>query len=156
LGGEGRTQYGYGNSSHGIFPYPANYSKVEKFSGVDEKIDGLGEVIIWNEFDLRYVIEDTGNDDFYFEAYWGSPFDNDYTDNQVLDFLLDQFVSIPFSPYTRPKSVRWKAPASASKEDAKYTVALPTRLNTTGLDYAKRFPNGKQTVLTSILNLLLD
>jgi hypothetical protein len=154
-GGEANVYNGYGSGSHGLFPYPAKYYNVEYWSGVDEHVDGKGKIIYWNQFDIDYVLDDYGSNDFYYPAYWGNPADNTYSDKTFVNGLVETINGSPKSPYTRNVSQRWKRTAYYFEEDKCYPEGWPSRENTSALERISKHPNGNKGAIQSILSLLL-
>lgn len=147
---------GNGNGSHGIFPYPAVYKQVEDASQVNEEVDGRGKTIWWNSYNLEFVLDDSGNNAFYYNAYWGNGTDNVFCNNQVVNGVVNSFVGLQKSPKTRTSTDRWKKLAKDDSEGSVYTTNWPSRDNSLALQKIKNNPNGPSSLLSSLLSLLLD
>ena len=141
-----------GTGSHGLFPYPADYEDVETFCR--ESVDGMGKIIKWNDFDIKYALEDRGNDNFYLPVLWGRSANlgwvNDFCAVAIwIPGCADAVGQKP--PPTRTYSGRWKKTASetvASIEKVEEYAYRPERNN-------KNAFNKLSTGITAIVNLLL-
>jgi hypothetical protein len=149
IGGYGKFSPMEGNASHGIFPYPAKYDNVIFF--LDENVDGLGKIIKWRDFKVKYMLDDNGSDWFYKPAHWGSLKDGDLGWVEELDCILGTCKdSIQWSPPTRIWSKRWKKKAQETEAE-EYKHSLPERSNHVALNKLKAM----QISITPILELLL-
>lgn len=146
-----------GTGSHGLFPYPGEYDDIE--TGCPESIDGKGKVLYDEDFNIKYVLEDTGDDPFYYPVYWGRSADLGWVDNAcAMAVWIPDCASAAFQkpPMSRTLSGRWKRTAantnSAIEEVQQYTK-LPSRSNSEGLaKVLKKYSKG----IVPIINLLIE
>lgn len=156
IGGYAKIAPMEGSGSHGIYPYPGNYFQYgillcapqigyctyKEF--YNESVDGCGKIIPFNKFQVKYVLNNTGADHFYKNAFWGISSDIGW-----IGALWAPTAAKNFPPPSRPGSVRWKKTASQSDEDEAYTQGLPSRANSNALIKLR-------INIIPILNLLLD
>ncbi len=146
-----------GTGSHGLFPYPGEYSDVE--TGCPESVDGKGKILYPEDFDIKYVLEDSGNDPFYYPVFWGRSADLGWVDDVCAAAVwIPKCASATYQkpPLSRISSGRWKRTAeniNTSIEEIQQYSNLPGRSNNEGLvKIYRKYSKG----LIPIVNLLLD
>lgn len=147
-----------GPGSHGVFPYPGEYSDVE--SGCPESVDGKGKVLLSKDFTVKYMLDDKGSDPFYYPVFWGKSADLGWVDDVCAMFVWTSgCASATFQkpPMSRSFSGRWKKVAeeiNANIEEVKKYTNLPGRSNIQGFECAINKVYSKRII--PIINLLLE
>jgi hypothetical protein len=145
-----------GAGSHGLFPYPGEYTDIE--SGCPESVDGKGKILHWNQFTIKYMLADKGSDPFYYPVYWGRSANLGWVDDACAAVtFISKCASAVYQkpPMSRPNSGRWKKTASEITPSIEEVTAYGktiSRTNTVALEKIKQQQAGWMMPIQHLIN----